>query len=414
MESERMRAMNCPVCLVSAVRKGLELTVVASMALCCSLTIAEESQEHSSASEATIDEKGAAGKKPARRASTHIGQLGLLEPDPRGKPDITLCSQNLKLFGTLSAMQRRDSKITPKMYAQKKQELVERFIAAQCDVIGVQEVVGGNPTETEAAMKELVNELRQQTNRFFEYRLAPPAEGKMTIGFLVAADRAEIVHTLSYSRVELPKIQKKQRPRIFSRTPLEIQLAVKSRDGDVVKNISVINFHFKSKRGGDGDPTGLEWETYRMEMAEALRRIVEIRHKDAFASGRSLLFLMGDRNSNFDVATARILEGSLVLSSFSEQGSCRLSKRAVPLCKVGAELPRRLFSVLTTDEGLKSRPGTFEYRGEYSWLDEITAPAETLPYAWRTSFSDGDYDSGVVYEPKGASDHALVYVRLNW
>lgn len=349
-----------------------------------------------------------------RRNSKHVGQVAPLEPDSRGKPDLTVCSQNLKLFGTLNVMQRRDAKLTAKAYGLKKQELVERFMSASCDVIGVQEIVGGNSTETEAAMKELVEELRKHTNRFFEYRLAPPAEGKMTIGFLVAKDRAEILQTLSYARVELPRIQKKQRPRLFSRTPLEIQLAVKSREGDAAKTVSVINFHFKSKRGGEGDPTGLEWETYRMEMAEALRRIVEIRHKDAFASGRSLLLLLGDRNSNFDVATARILEGSLTLSSFAENGVCRLSKRAVPICKTGAELPRRLFSVLTTDAGLQSRPGTFEYRGDYSWLDEIAAPAETLPFAWQTPFSEGDYNSGVVYEPKGASDHALVYVRLNW
>lgn len=404
------------VSAAAAMRKVVLLVASMVSVLSHSWVRAEEPSETGAQAEASTEEKQKpkVEKKATRRESAQIGRMGLLEPDPRGKSDLTLCSQNLKLFGTLGAMQRRDSKLTAKSYALKKQQLVERFVTAKCDVIGVQEVVGGNPAETEAAMKELVDELRQQTNRFFEYRVAPPAEGKMTIGFLVAADRAEILHTLSYSRVELPRIQKKQRPRLFSRTPLEVQLAVKSRDGDLEKSVSVINFHFKSKRGGEGDPTGLEWETYRMEMAEALRRIVEIRHKDSFASGRSLLFLMGDRNSNFDVATARILEGSLTLSSFSEKGPCRLSKRAVPLCKLGAESPRRLFSVLTTDEGLRSRPGTFEYRGEYSWLDDIAAPAETLPCAWRTPFSEGDYDSGVVYEPKGASDHALVYVRLNW
>lgn len=400
----------------SAIMMRATLVTVSMLVLASPLANAEETKEQEVKAEAEVKENEQADKPKTspRRDSKHVGQVAVLEPDPRGKPDLTVCSQNLKLFGTLGVMQRRDPKITTKIYALKKQELVERFIAAKCDVIGVQEIVGGNATETENAMKELVAELRSQTNRFFEYRIAPPAEGKMTIGFLVAMDRAEILHTLSYSRVELPRIQKKQRPRVFSRTPLEIQLAVKSREGDIVKNVSVINFHFKSKRGGEGDPTGLEWETYRMEMAEALRRIVEIRHKDAFASGRSLLLLLGDRNSNFDVATARILEGSLTLSSFSENGSCRLSKRAVPLCKSGAELPRRLFSVLTTGDGLTSRPGTFEYKGEYSWLDEIAAPAETLPYAWQTPFSEGDYDSGVVYEPKDASDHALVYVRLNW
>ena len=41
-------------------------------------------------------------------------------------------------------------------------------------------------------------------------------------------------------------------------------------------------------------------------------------------------------------------------------------------------------------------------------------PAESLPFAWKTAFSEGEYDSGVIYTPKNASDHALVYVKLNW
>jgi hypothetical protein len=151
-----------------------------------------------------------------------------------------------------------------------------------------------------------------------------------------------------------------------------------------------------------------------MEMSEGLRRLVESRHKESFASGESILMLLGDRNSNFDVASARILEGSLVLSSFAEKGPCRMSKRGVPLCAAQTELPRRLFSVVTSNESLKGLPGTFVYKGEYSWLDDILMPAESLRFAWRTAYSEGEYDSGVVSTPKDASDHAMVYTKLNW
>ena len=124
--------------------------------------------------------------------------------------------------------------------------------------------------------------------------------------------------------------------------------------------------------------------------------------------------LLGDRNSNFDVASARILDGTLNLSNFQADGSCRLSKRGVPLCKSGASMPQRLFSVLTSNRSVFVLPGTFSYKGEYSWLDEILMPAESLPFAWKSPFVESQYDSGVVYSPKDASDHALVYVRLNW
>jgi hypothetical protein len=151
-----------------------------------------------------------------------------------------------------------------------------------------------------------------------------------------------------------------------------------------------------------------------MEMSEALRRIAELRHKESFGSGESLLLLLGDRNSNFDVASARILEGSLVLSSFAEKGPCRMSKKGLPLCVAETAMPRKLFSVLTTNEGVKEFPGTFNYQGEYSWLDDILMPAESLRFAWKTAFSEGEYDSGLVQTPAVVSDHALVYVKLNW
>jgi hypothetical protein len=334
--------------------------------------------------------------------------------DPRGVPDLVICSQNLKLFGTYDTMSRANPGFTRLKYEQKVADLVARFVSAKCDIVAVQEVIGKTPLDGEAALANLAHRLRSITNRIFKVMTAPPSEGSMTNGFIVALDRANVLQSLQYGRVQLPKIWSRQKPRLFSRPPFEVQLSVKSRDSDVVKSISIVNFHFKSKRGGQDDPTGLEWETYRMEMSEGLRRVLEMRHKDAFASGESILVTLGDRNSNFDVASARILEGSLSLSSFGEKGPCRLSKRGVPLCMAESEMPRRLFSVLTSNAGVSTYPGTFSYKGEYSWIDEIALPAESLRYAWQTAFSEGEYASGVIYEPEGASDHALVYVKLNW
>jgi endonuclease/exonuclease/phosphatase family metal-dependent hydrolase len=334
--------------------------------------------------------------------------------DPRGEPDLVICSQNLKLFGTYQTIARSNPAYSKERHRARVDNLAQRFIEARCDVIAVQEVIGKNQTEGEAALSELVAELRDKTNRIYQAVTAPPTEGSMTNGFLIALDRATLLQSLPYGRVELPRISKKQRPRLFSRPPFEVQLSVKSRESGLVKPISVVNFHFKSKRGAKDDPTGLEWETYRMEMSEALRRIVEMRHKEAFASAESILVLLGDRNSNFDVASARILEGSLSLSSFGEKGPCRMSKRGAPICVVETQLPRRLFSVLTSNSSVSTYQGTFEYKGEYSWLDDILMPAESLSYAWRSAYSEAEFNSGLVYTPKDASDHALVYVKLNW
>jgi hypothetical protein len=215
--------------------------------------------------------------------------------------------------------------------------------------------------------------------------------------------------------VELPKLDPKQRQRLFARGPFELQLQVQSADETYSKKITLVNFHFKSQstRGGL-DPAGLHFEPYRMEMSEALRRIVEVRHADSLKNGETVLLLLGDRNSHRDSASARILEGTLRLSDFKNDGACRLSSRGTPLCRPGTGRPQELFSVLTTNPLTRGLKGTIRYDGVYSWIDDILLPAESLPFAWETPDVEGQYSSGVVYEPENASDHALIWVSLNW
>lgn len=335
--------------------------------------------------------------------------------DSRGPVDLTVCSQNLHNYGSLA-----DSKIKIQFLNAEKQRLredalVSRFAKTGCDVIALQELLGKTEEDAKKALDHLGQLLHEVTNRTFVSVVGPPGDALLTMAFLVAKDRADVVNVASYDGVELPKLVAKQKPRSFSRGPLELQIIARARQTDYPKTITLVNFHLKSKHGGKADPAALEWETYRMEMAEGLRRIVENRHRRSFASGEQILMLLGDRNSNFDVASARIIEGTVTLQSFQDEGApCRLSKRGVPLCKAETTFPQRLFSVLTGSRATKSFPGTFSYKDVYSWLDDIIMPAESLPYAWITDTSEANYNSGVVYRPKEASDHAMVYVKLNW
>ena len=390
----------------SCVRACIILSL--SLFTCAALLPPIEAESQNEETTAAVAEGESKAKKPNARRTPLVGE------DPRGPSDLTVCSQNLKLYGTFSTLKVRNPSYTRQEHAEKIAALVERFDAVDCDIIALQEVMGEKEADAKTALDELATQLGKKDNRTFSSRVAPPAEGGMTLGFLIANDRASILNAVSYAKVELPKLAEKQRPRLFLRTPMEIQISVASRNGHELKTISIVNFHFKSKRGAASDPTGLEWETYRMEMAEALRRIIDHRHKQAFASSDSLLLVMGDRNGNYDVASARILEGALVLQEFRANGACRLSKRGVPICKTGTSLPQRLFSVFARNQRVHSLPGTFSYEGEYSWLDDILMPAESLPFAWKSPYTEGEYDSGVVYAPKSASDHALVYVKLNW
>ena len=245
--------------------------------------------------------------------------------------------------------------------------------------------------------------------------MAGPSNDKVArVGFLVARDRAQLIQKLSYSRVELPKISEEQKTRYFVRGPLEIELLVNPKGEGKQKKIVIVTFHFKSRAFNNKDPSGLEWETYRMEMAEALRRIVSARHSKDYRRGEKLVVLLGDRNSHYDVASAKLLSGALELKDFQGEAPCRLSKRGLPLCKIGISNGQEFFSVLTGDPETKLLPGTYRYKNTYSWLDDILLPQRSLAFARVKNTVEGNYDSGIIYDPQEASDHALAYVRINW
>ena len=67
--------------------------------------------------------------------------------DPRGVPDLIICSQNLKLFGTFDTMSRANPGFTRPTYDQKVADLVACFWGAKCEIVAVQEVIGKTPID---------------------------------------------------------------------------------------------------------------------------------------------------------------------------------------------------------------------------------------------------------------------------
>jgi hypothetical protein len=346
-------------------------------------------------------------------AQTRVANLDL-EADERGKPELVVCSQNLNNYGQLKDVSIRVG-LSKQELADKEVALVQRFNKAKCDVIAVQEILAKDEILAETVLTKLAKAYQKISLRPYEVKVGASNDPKLRNGYIVAKNRARIINSVSYVNVELPKISQNQKQRYFSRGPLELQLEVFPKDEAVLKTVTLVNFHFKSKSGQGGyDPTGLEYEPYRMEMSEALRRIIKSRHAQSLNSNETILVVLGDRNSHFDSASARILEGKLKLSDFQDVAACRLSKRGVPLCKTNTSKPNTLTSVLTTNSMIRNFPGTIRYKDTVSWIDDILLPTSSLPYAWDSSLQEGSYKSGVVYEPKVASDHALIWVELNW
>lgn len=338
-----------------------------------------------------------------------------LEPgDPRKSTELTVCSQNLENFGNFQDSKARIGELSLSQYNDKNAGLVRRFIVADCDVIAVQEVLGKTEEIALAALSSLAEALTKESGRPFEARISPSGDGTIRNGFLIGLDRSEVVNLISYSKIELPKINDTQKGRIFERAPLELQILVKGKEEAESRIVTLLNFHLKSRSGAAGDPTGLQFETVRMEMAESLRRLIDLRHSDSFSDSSKILVVLGDRNTDFQMAAARILEGSLALADFRSDGPCRLSKLGVPICKTEQRRPQKLFSPLLLDPETKGVAGTYYYQESASWIDDILLPQASLRHAQTSVFNQDNYDSGTVSKPKIASDHSLVFTRLNW
>src|SRR5690606_25536237 len=78
--------------------------------------------------------------------------------DPRGKPALVLCIQNLQNFGKLEAVRRRDPGVSKEDLQEKTVALVTRFLKARCDVVAVQEVLSNDVLEGNEALAELAKE----------------------------------------------------------------------------------------------------------------------------------------------------------------------------------------------------------------------------------------------------------------
>ena len=317
-------------------------------------------------------------------------------------PQVTICSQNLKNYSS-----------QPGERTDKETALIRRFIQATCDVIAVQEVIGSDEAKATNNLERLAFLLKVSSGRQFAIKAGELNDASQRVGFLVATDRAEIVNTVTYRKLLLPKLDDAQKPRVFVRAPLEIQILVKGRNESVDQQISIVNFHFKSKSNGKDDPALLQWETYRMEMAEGLRRVIVSRYGKSILDGQPVI-LVGDRNSHFDTASAKILEGTLTLDNFKGQAGCRLNKRGAPLCQSEMQKPMEFLSVITSDPETSKLPGTFKYQKTYSFLDDILVSPRSAGFFRENSAIEGNYDSGIIYDHQDASDHAMIYARMYW
>ena len=339
------------------------------------------------------------------------------EVSANDKPELVVCSQNLNNFGLIDSRHKKKHKRNPYRKKRKRHKdkpakqlshLVERFNQAGCDIIAAQEVTGENPHIAKGRLSIIANKLSKLRGVPFAAQVGDSRDRRIRNGFIYNAKKIEVIDLESYARKPIPKLEALSPLRYYSRGPFVLVAKVKPGDGKPIKEVAIVNVHFKSKADSYKDPSKTKFELRRMEMAEGARKLA-----DKYENEDRITLIAGDLNSRRNSSSAEILAGERVLDDFRRSSGCRVDKDLSSDCgrRLRSSSFVRLFDS-TLDRGRSiGAKGSFRYKGMFEQIDEILISDEDLKFVQKSDKSLNVGLSGVF--GKG-SDHKLLWTKLNW
>jgi len=316
-----------------------------------------------------------------------VSELLAETPSLVARNSVRLCTQNLF---RVDASKKEAQEIA------RVRRLASRVSKADCDVLAAQEIAGDSKTAATRSANLFRDFLNEATHKNWIAIVGGSRDKHIRNGFFVNTDIASVVSVESLERIVLPSLQPHGPLTHFSRGPLRIELAIHRLEQPVF----LYSMHLKSKANGWRDVSKLQFESWRIEMAEALRR-------DASLS-KGIVAIMGDRNTRHDAASAKVLSGVLRIDDFLN-GNCRvkpepdLRAQCIDMKKRRAKfvpIIQRSFA----KQIKKKDVGSYKYKGKWELIDEIL-----VSEGGRKHFSE----RGLLFgQGDGASDHLLLAVDL--
>jgi hypothetical protein len=318
-------------------------------------------------------------------------------------PTLRICSQNLERFGEPPRTGSRLDSIT------QLELLVQRMLEARCDIIAVQEIYGEGPAQAHRSLQRLHAALVTASGRHFTSVLGSSINDVLQNGFLVADDSAIVRRSESLHEMYLPKLSPLGPPQRFLRGPLAVWLDISAKHGSTFHSALLVDIHFKSKTTGWKDPSGLQFEPLRMEMAEQVRNFTE--QQRAKLGSDVFVMILGDKNAEEQSASTRLLSGELQLVDF-QTARCRVLADLEPKCSTDPQRPAQFVALFAARLRLDSRlakQGSFLYRGHASLIDDMFVPVSQLQSSGTEAANS---KLGFVGQFYRGSDHKLLWAEI--
>lgn len=317
--------------------------------------------------------------------------LILIPAESQAATKLRVCTQNLQRVGKPPFGRNKDSVSKQTAY------LIERIIKAKCDVIAVQEVYGKSKGEAAQELNDLTQQLSESAGNRYVSMVGDSQFDEIRNGFIVKENTSKILYSGSTPDGVLPKLNPLQRSKSATRRPFALLLDVANTKRDLL----LLGIHLKSKVGGFKDPSGLDFETLRMESSEQAREFALQLVKENKKSSDMVAVILGDRNSRDGSATDLILQGRLTLNDF--RSTCSVKRDLEPSCQISKP------AVFEPSIAPRTSRGSSKYRGEEELIDEIYVSSKYIDQL-RASKTNLDY--GLEGEFFKGSDHKLVWIDL--
>lgn len=367
--------------------------------------------------------------------------------DPRGKPELRVCSIDLNNFATLADVAHLVRGGNPAALLLKEHTTVNAVLRLGCGVVALQGVAGKNSAAGAEALKRLTKPLSKRSGEAWQAYIAESPQHSGFNAFLVRPSAGKVFGTVTHAAEPFVHLKGINSVRgIF-----QLDLRVPGQDGRRPKAVLLINFHFQNAL----KPTHPEPEMMRLQLAEGVRKVAVQALRDEMQfdpENVPLVIVLGERNEPISRPAHVVLSGRARLSAFDPGGGCVLheepeagnagkkDKAKLEKLKISFECSREalgpavLFDLLTSGVVASGRPEQYQEDGETRWRrsaadrkakagkdrwDKVLSAGmylfqEDLPIALRHPDRPMEYSTGIGSVRNGKPESPLIWADFNW
>lgn len=345
--------------------------------------------------------------------------------DPRGNPEITVCSINANNYGTKdiwkSTFRRSD---IPKRTVMRR-TIIKAIREAGCDLIAVQNILGKDDADALQSSQEILGYKTEE--RAGWKTILGAVNREVSRNAILYRDKLKLVATEKFTGSRLTSFGSFRLDQLGV-PPLRAVFEVRRAGSDETRNVSVTSFTLKNSVNFSSDET----EVRRIQLAEFIRtQTASI--KRAESEAETIVILAGNRAGSADSVGTQILEGRYKLADFLSDGACSFNADGTISCLREKMRPKELFGVVGSSspesfkavmQGIKIKPPGLSKKGKSAAPDlmtkigllasEIYMDGADYYLGLSKAGAPGKFDLRVIPVRTGLPESPFLALRLNW